>query len=107
MPGKQLASHVIHAALGRFTLKVRGGPNKGMRWIVDAGVHRCWLGTYESEKQTAIVKIARPGMTFYDIGAHAGFYTLLFSRLAGTDGGVYAFEPCPESVRFLLSGTSG
>lgn len=41
-------------------------------------------------------------MTFYDVGAHAGFYTMLFSRLTGADGRVYAFEPLPSNVAALL-----
>lgn len=73
-----------------------------MRWIVGAGIHQCWLGTYEAEKQRAIAKLVRPGMTLYDVGAHSGFYTLLFSRLTGTRGMVYSFEPCAQNAGFLL-----
>ena len=83
-------------------MRVCSGPNRGMRWIVDAGIHKCWLGTYEAEKQRAIAKLVRPGMTLYDVGAHSGFYTLLFSRLTGAQGMVYSFEPCAQNVSFLL-----
>ncbi len=38
----------------------------------------------------------RPGMTVLDIGANIGLYTLLFSRLVGPAGRVYAFEPAQE-----------
>jgi FkbM family methyltransferase len=41
-------------------------------------------------------------MTLYDVGAHSGFYTLLFSRLTGARGMVYSFEPCTYSLSFLL-----
>ena len=44
-----------------------------------------------------------PGMTVYDIGAHAGFYTLIFSRLVGEPGRVYAFEPFADNARYLLT----
>jgi FkbM family methyltransferase len=44
----------------------------------------------------------RPGLTVYDIGANAGFYTLFFSSLVGDSGGVFAFEPCPYVARFLV-----
>lgn len=40
-------------------------------------------------------------MVVYDVGAHVGFYTLLFSRAVGPDGMVYAFEPFPDNFLFL------
>jgi FkbM family methyltransferase len=98
----QTASHVVRRVLGSCALTVRSGPNRGMKRIVGAGIHQCWLGAYEREKQAAIAKVVRPGMTLYDVGAHAGFYTLLFSRLTGNAGRVYAFEPCPFGLRYLL-----
>lgn len=83
-------------------VKIRRGPAKGLKWIVGSSTHGCWLGTYELEKQHALERFIRPGMTVYDIGANAGFYTLFFSRLSGPLGTVYAFEPFPYEVRYLL-----
>jgi FkbM family methyltransferase len=40
-------------------------------------------------------------MTVYDLGAHVGFYTLLFSRLVGPAGVVHAFEPVPRNISYL------
>jgi len=42
-----------------------------------------------------------PGMTFVDIGANTGCYTLLGSKLVGTKGTVVAFEPGPDNVELL------
>lgn len=39
---------------------------------------------------------------FYDIGAHFGFHTLGFSKIAGKRGKVYAFEPHPLNRERLL-----
>lgn len=41
------------------------------------------------------------GDIFIDIGAHVGAYTLLASKLVGSRGQVYAFEPDPVARRFL------
>jgi FkbM family methyltransferase len=43
----------------------------------------------------------KPGMTVVEIGANVGFYTLLFSGLAGKKGRVLAFEPDPGNFRLL------
>jgi FkbM family methyltransferase len=52
------------------------------------------------EKQVALERFVKPGMTVYDIGAQAGFYTLFFSRLVGR---VYAFEPFAVNLRYLVA----
>jgi len=78
------------------------GINKGMKWITGSGTSRaCWLGNYEADHLTALTKLVRPGMTVYDVGANAGFYTLAFSRLVGSSGRVFAFEPEATNVQFL------
>jgi FkbM family methyltransferase len=43
----------------------------------------------------------RPGMVFYDIGAQAGYFTLLASSLVGPAGRVIAFEPAPRNIHYL------
>lgn len=47
------------------------------------------------------MRVIRPGDTVYDLGANVGFYTLLASRLAGSSGRVFAFEPVPRNIRYL------
>lgn len=84
-------------------VRVRSGLNKGARWIVGSSIHKCWLGTYELEKQDLISKLIRPGSIVWDVGANAGFYTIAFSRLAGDGGRVYAFEPLAENVNNVLN----
>ena len=77
------------------------GPLRGKRWIAGAHTHGCWLGTYEHEKQKRFAHEVKTGNTVYDIGANAGFYTLLASVLVGSGGHVYAFEPLPRNIHFL------
>jgi len=40
-------------------------------------------------------------MNVVDVGANVGYYTLLFSKLVGPSGMVYAFEPHPEIYELL------
>lgn len=83
-------------------MRIRYGPCRGMKWIAGSSNHGCWLGTYELEKQKAIQRFIKSGMIIYDIGAHAGIYSLLFSKLVGQNGKVFAFEPYAENVANFL-----
>jgi FkbM family methyltransferase len=84
------------------TVRVMSGPIRGMRWKVGSSVHGCWLGSYEADKVEIVMRSVRPGMTVFDIGANAGYYTLLFSRQVGPTGRVFAVEPLPENGASLL-----
>lgn len=84
-----------------MVLPVLSGINRGFRWRVGSHIHGAWIGIYEKDKQQACLRLIRPRMTVYDIGAQAGFYSLAFSRLVG-DGRVYSFEPLPENCVNLL-----
>lgn len=48
----------------------------------------------------------RHGDRFIDVGANAGLYTLLASRLVGAEGQVYAFEPMPSELEQLVENIS-
>lgn len=111
MPWSSIDRHSIFGKLLRLPLhlipkgamlSIRRGPAKGYKWQVGSSTHGCWLGTYELEKQTALLQFVRSGMTVYDIGAQAGFYSLFFSNLVSHKGIVYAFEPFPDNVGNLL-----
>lgn len=85
------------------TVTVKTGLNKDAKWIVGSSIHSCWLGTFEKEKQDFVSNLVRPGMMVWDIGANAGFYSIAFSRLVGSDGRVYAFEPFAENALNILA----
>jgi FkbM family methyltransferase len=55
-------------------------------------------GDYEIELQDALAKDLKPGQTFYDVGANAGFFTLLGAKLVGGQGKVVAYEPHPMTA---------
>jgi len=46
------------------------------------------------------------GMNFIDVGANLGYYTCLFSKLAGSRGRVLAFEPEPMNLKLLRKNVS-
>jgi FkbM family methyltransferase len=66
-----------------------------------SGVHTYWRGGYEPELTRAIMDVIKPGMTCYDCGANAGYFTLLFSKLVGPGGRVFAFEPLPKNAHHI------
>jgi FkbM family methyltransferase len=83
-----------------LVVPVLRGPLRGSKWIVGSSLHGWWLGSFEHKKQTRIASALKPGSIFYDIGANAGFYSLLAASLV-SPGKVYAFEPLPRNVSYL------
>lgn len=53
-------------------------------------------GKGEPAVQRVLREHVRPGMSFYDVGANIGFFSLLAARLVGEKGQVTAFEADPE-----------
>jgi FkbM family methyltransferase len=58
-------------------------------------------GIFEPGLTKAVITLLRPGMTFFDVGAHVGYFALLASELVGDSGAVHAFEPTPRTCRLL------
>src|SRR5712692_7002997 len=96
----RLARYPLKLVPPTMVMPVLTGKLRGKRWIVGSGIHGCWLGWYESEKQRAISKEVRSNTVFYDIGANVGFYSLLASMLVGP-GKVFSFEPMPRNFSYL------
>ena len=55
----------------------------------------------ELNEQKLVRNTVKEGMIIFDVGAHLGEYTKLFSLLVGSKGRVYAFEPTPGSFKKL------
>jgi FkbM family methyltransferase len=56
---------------------------------------------YERWETRALRRIVQPGWHVLDVGANIGYYTLLFARLVGPTGRVYAFEPAEGTFESL------
>src|SRR5262245_52333634 len=56
-----------------------------------------WTRRFEIDLRDFIVRHCKPGMLFINIGANAGLYTLMASKLVGPSGRVHAFEPSTDN----------
>jgi FkbM family methyltransferase len=82
-------------------LTIMTGLLRGKKWISNAGLNSCWLGTYEYENQKIFQQYLKPEQIVFDIGAHVGFFSLLASILVGEKGKVFAFEPLPRNIFYF------
>ena len=62
--------------------------------ILEHGFWEAWITSW-------VTRWLRPGMTFLDVGANCGYYTLLAQELVGEYGNVVAFEANPAYIPFL------
>jgi FkbM family methyltransferase len=77
---------------------VRMGLAAGLKWRRHHRyVNGYWIGQYELDIQNALKRELKPGAIAYDVGANAGFFTLIAARLVGPTGKVVAFDPAPEN----------
>jgi FkbM family methyltransferase len=94
--------HVLHWCASQYSenslVQIRHGQATGLWWQRHHRyVNGYWVGHYELPAQDALRRELRPGDTFFDIGANAGFFTLLAARLVGPRGRCIAFDPSPEN----------
>ncbi|MCC6798210.1 MAG: FkbM family methyltransferase [Candidatus Hydrogenedentes bacterium] len=60
------------------------------------------MGAFKPAETDLIAQRVQPGATVLDIGAHIGYFSLLFARRVGPAGHVYAFEPEPHNYKLLV-----
>ena len=66
----------------------------------------CFTGCYEPQETLLVREILKPGMTFVDVGANWGYFTLLAAHLVGPQGTVVALEPDPRMFARLAANVS-
>lgn len=59
-------------------------------------------GVYEPHLLAFVRSFLKPGMTFVDVGANIGLYSMLAASLVGSEGRVIAVEPNSENCRLLM-----
>ncbi len=95
----RLGTHLLVPGSSRKRVRVQGGPSEGLLLEVDPRwEHTAWDGSYEPEALKVFLKLVKPHMLVFDIGAGFGFYAMLAARVGAN---VIAFEPDPENARSL------
>lgn len=77
----------------------------GMKLWVDIGDHgvskHCISGSYEPAETAFIRQFLKTGMSFVDIGANIGWFTLNAAKIVGPTGRVVSFEPRSDTYTAL------
>lgn len=87
---------------GETDVSIRSGPGEGLKLPVRLKSEKYyWTGAHEPHVQAALEEVLKPGMTFWDVGAHIGFVTVMAARMVGEEGRVVSFEPMPDTAARL------
>ncbi|NEO91853.1 MAG: FkbM family methyltransferase [Moorea sp. SIO3G5] len=110
-PNRLLYSTLISAANNKLTMAV---PAKARTFfeeemkvilpeIVSTTIYR--YGFFEEGLTTFMLNYLKPGMIFFDVGTHFGFFSMLGSHLVGKNGQVHSFEPTKSTFELLKENT--
>jgi FkbM family methyltransferase len=99
------------ARLGRNpppTFRMRMHSSMGGQWFLcdlrdSIAREVCFTGLYEPQETAVVRDVLKPGMTFVDVGANWGYFTLLAAHLVGPEGRVLSLEPDPRLFQTLSS----
>lgn len=92
---------------------IHSGLAQGLKWRRHHRyVSGYWTGQYELDMQRALQRELAAGGCFYDVGANAGFFSLVATRLVGEGGHVVSFDPDPDNCASMreqieLNGLAG
>ena len=87
-----------------ITISIKNGPLKGTKWHVSIPDNRYILGNYEPEMSRLIESaITSTNRKLVDIGANAGYFSLLAGKLGDLHANHIAIEPNPKNIQLLKS----
>lgn len=97
----------VRNSLARTAIVEMESPLEGFRMRLPLRYLRLYgrggQSVHEPQVPAFIGRVVQEGWVTADIGAFAGYYTLLLSKLVGSTGQVHSFEPVPENFELLDS----
>ncbi len=102
----RLANLVARRSIGEFVTSM--GPRAGgllfrCDLADDLAREVYFTGWYGPQETVLLRDMLRPGMTFIDVGANWGYFTLLAMSLTGSGGRIISLEPDPRLFERLTS----
>ena len=61
------------------------------------------LWIFEPDLTKIVMKHLKSGQTFFDVGTHFGYYSMLASKLVSSEGHVHCFEPTTDTYKIVQS----
>jgi FkbM family methyltransferase len=96
----RLADAVLSNRSGEFECHPGAGVTVSVR--ANQRIERwMWAGAYETELVSLLKKTLKLGMTFLDLGANIGYFSVIAAALVKDSGQVHAFEPMPQNLTRL------
>jgi len=103
IPGKALYSKAIRSFGSSAKVKANTFWGSSMDVclpeIVSERIYK--FGYFDEDVCVFLLKNLHPGMTFVDVGAHFGFFSLLANHLVKSDGLVISIDPTPSTFEVL------
>ena len=99
-------SSVLRFAARRYregsVVAIRCGHGRGLLWKRSHRyVNGFWVGQYELGMQDALARLLKPDGVFFDVGANAGFFSLLAAARFAPRGRCVAVEPLPVNCETM------
>ncbi|MGH7243329.1 MAG: FkbM family methyltransferase [Phycisphaerales bacterium] len=103
MLGSKILERRAHSKGGIFPVVGRTFWGAPFHSIIPEGVSTIIYryGFFEEELTRAFIDLLKPGMTFFDVGSHFGYFSLLAADLVGPSGSIHAFDPTPSTFEML------